>query len=268
MLYSTNNTRLNVLDVGNGSLTLVFLHYFGGSALEWQTVIGQLSDAYRCLAIDLRGHGDSDAPATGYSVETMADDVVDLLDTLDVQDFVLVGHSLSSKVAFALASRQPIGLQSLILLSPSPPKPEPIPDADREEMLETHGLRSAAEQTFAKITVRPLSEMAKEQIIADNLRTSEAAWKAWLTFGSKEDISAQISGINVPVSILVGTEDKALAPDVQPTLTLPYLKNATFETIDNAGHLLPWEAPDDVAAFIRKKLARLQLMPKSSQKNP
>ncbi|GAB4041769.1 alpha/beta fold hydrolase [Spirosoma jeollabukense] len=259
MLYFANMTRLNVLDTGHGSLTLVFLHYFGGSALEWQTVMDQLSDTYRCLAVDLRGHGDSDAPATGYSVETMADDVVDLLDMLDVRDFVLVGHSLSSKVAFALASRQPIGLQSLVLLSPSPPKPEPIPDADRKDMLETHGQRSAAEKTFAKITVRPLSEMVREQIIADNLRTSEAAWKAWLIFGSKEDISAQMSGINVPVSILVGTEDKALPPDVQPLLTLPYLKNATFETIDNAGHLLPWEAPDDVAAFIRKKLARLYL---------
>ena len=254
MHYFVNNTRLNVLETGIGSLTLVFLHYFGGSALEWQTVMSQLSDKYRCMAVDLRGHGDSDAPATGYSVETMADDVVDLLDVLDVHDFVLIGHSLSSKVAFALASRQPIGLQSLLLLSPSPPKTEPISDEDRKDMLETHGQRSAAEKTFAKITIRPVSEKVKEQIIADNLRTSEVAWKAWLTLGSKEDISARMSDINVPVSILVGAEDKALAPGVQSTMTLPYLKNATFEMIDNAGHLLPWETPNDVVAFIQKKL--------------
>jgi pimeloyl-ACP methyl ester carboxylesterase len=252
--YFVNNTRLNVLKVGSGSLTLVFLHYFGGSALEWQAVMSQLSDTYRCLAVDLRGHGDSDAPATEYSVETMADDVVELLDTLDVHDFVLVGHSLSSKVALELASRQPVGLQSLILLAPSPPKPEPISDKDRKDMLETHGQRSAAEETLTKITARPLSEMVKEQIIADNLRTSKAAWKAWLTLGSKEDISAKMSGINVPISILVGTVDKALPPHVQPTMTLPYLKNATFETIEGAGHLLPWETPDDVVDFIRKKL--------------
>ncbi|MVM28680.1 alpha/beta fold hydrolase [Spirosoma sp. HMF4905] len=255
MHYSINNTRLNVLELGNGPLTLVFLHYFGGSVLEWQAVMSQLAGQYRCLAIDLRGHGDSEAPATGYSVYNMADDVLEVLKTMDVQDFVVVGHSMGGKVALALASQQPAGLQSLILLSPSPPVPEPISDADRTEMLDNHGQRDAAEQTFAKITARPLSKEVKEQIIADNLRTADVAWKSWLLLGSKEDISGQMSKIGSPVAILVGTADKAILPDVQSTMTLPYLKTATLDTVDNAGHLLPWETPDDVVAFIQRKIA-------------
>lgn len=254
MLYSANNTQLNVLELGNGPLTLVFLHYFGGSALEWQTVMNELAGQYRCLAVDLRGHGDSEAPDMGYSVATMADDVAELLKELSVQNFVLVGHSMSGKVALELASRQPAGIQSLVLVSPSPPKPEPISDADRKDMLDTHGQHSAAQKTLAKITARPLSEMAKEQIVADNLRTSKVAWDAWLTLGSKEDITDCMASVKVPVAIVAGTADKAIAPNVQHELTLPYLPNATFATIDAAGHLLPWETPAELIAFIQQNV--------------
>lgn len=127
MKHRINGLSLNVLESGSGSLTLIFLHYFGGSALEWQAVMSQLSGQYRCLAIDLRGHGDSDAPATGYSVDTMADDVLAVIDLLHVQEFSLVGHSMSGKVALAVAARRPAGLRSLVLVSPSPPCRNPSP---------------------------------------------------------------------------------------------------------------------------------------------
>lgn len=254
MKYEVNSTQLHVIEQGRGVLTLVFLHYFGGSAQEWHSVMNQLSDEYRCLAVDLRGHGDSDAPLTGYAVDDMADDVTGLLPTLDVEDFVLVGHSMSGKVALALASRQPVGLQSLLLVSPSPPVPEPIPTDERQKLLAGYGQPLAAKQMLKNTTSIPVSEAIREQIIADDLGTAKPAWDAWLLQGSKEDISARMSLINVPVRIIVGSEDRALPPDVQTTMTLPYLTDVTLELIDKAGHLLPWEVPDELAKFIRKNL--------------
>jgi pimeloyl-ACP methyl ester carboxylesterase len=255
MLISLNNINLNILEEGSGPLTLLFLHYFGGSALEWQGVMSQLSGQYHCIAIDLRGHGNSCAPETGYSVDDMADDVDALLRLKSVQQFVLIGHSMSGKAALALAARQPVGLHSLILLSPSPPVPEPIPNKDRQDMLTTHGQRSAAEQMVDKITNKPVSTSDKEQIIADNLRTSKSAWDAWLREGSKENISNRMATIAVPIYIVVGSEDRALPPDVQPRMVLPYLKNVTLQLMEGAGHLLPWEVPDELTKFIQKKLA-------------
>ena len=254
MKYSANNTHLNILEQGSGPLTLVFMHYFGGSVQEWPVVMSQLSAQYRCIAIDLRGHGDSDAPTTDYAVDDMADDVADLLRIRNVENFVLLGHSMSGKVALALASRQPAGLQSLLLVSPSPPVPEPIPDDERQKLLTQHGQESAAEQMLKNITMVPVSKTVQEQIIADDLRTAESAWNAWLSKGSKEDISARMKSINVPVAIIVGSEDRALPPDVQTQMTLPYLMGATLEIVDGAGHLLPWEVPSDIAKFIRKNL--------------
>ncbi len=255
MRIPVNNIQLNVIERGSGPLTLVLLHYFGGSALEWQAVIAKLSDHHRCLAIDLRGHGDSDAPETGYSVDDMADDVAAVLRETSVGDFALVGHSMSGKVAMALAARQPSGLQSLLLLSPSPPLPEPIPDNDRQEMLQTYGQREAAEDTFKQITEKPLSEAVHQQIVADNLRTANVAWDAWLLEGSKENIADRMPRITVPVHLLVGTNDRAVKPGVSETMTMPYLPTATFETVAGAGHLLPWETPDAVVDFTQKKIA-------------
>ena len=254
MRYEANHIQLNVLEQGNGPLTLVFLHYFGGSALEWQNVMNQLSGQYRCLAIDLRGHGDSDAPETGYTIADMANDVANLLRIRNAQDFVLVGHSMSGKVALMLASRQPAGLQSLLLVSPSPPVPEPIPDDERQKLLNGYGNRLAAEQTLKNITASSVSQTVHEQIIADDLRTARPAWDAWLLDGSKEDISARMKTISVPVRIIVGSNDRALPPDVQPRLVMPYLNGATLSIVDGAGHLLPWEVPGDVVKFILKNL--------------
>lgn len=260
MKYAINGTQLHVLEQGSGTTTLVFLHYFGGSALEWQEVMNHLSDTYRCLAIDLRGCGDSAAPESGYSVDDMADDIADLLVVLDIQDFVLVGHSMSGKVALALAvgtpdRPQPTGFQSLLLVSPSPPVPEPIPDDERKKLLQGYGQRSVAEQTLKNITAAHVSKPIQEQIILDDLRTSKPAWDAWLLTGSKENISERMASLTVPVHIIVGTEDQALPPDVQERLVVPYLRNVTLDTIKGVGHLIPWEAPDALVDFILKKIS-------------
>ncbi|GAB3546661.1 alpha/beta fold hydrolase [Spirosoma fluminis] len=260
MTTTINGIPLNVLESGSGPVTLVFLHYFGGSALEWQFVTANLSGNYRCLAVDLRGFGDSQpvggfSTHTTFSVDDMADDVVALIRQSNVTQYVLVGHSMSGKVALALAARQPAGLLSLVLVSPSPPVPEPIPDDERQKLIVTYGQRPGAEETLKNITEVDISNDVREQIIADDLRTAKPAWMAWLTAGSLEDISERMAGINVPVHIIVGSDDRALSPDVQNELVLPYIKKATVTTVPKAGHLLPWEIPDKLAAFITKKIS-------------
>lgn len=258
-----NGIPLHILESGSGPLTLVFLHYFGGSALEWCVSMDNLSDRYHCVAIDLRGFGDSTppdgfSPETTFSVDDMADDVTAIIDRYVTGNYVVVGHSMSGKVALALAAgspdrRPPVGLQSLVLVSPSPPVPEPIPDNERQKLVTSYGQRAAAGQRLKNITVVSVSKAVQTQIIADDLRSAEPAWMAWLTAGSREDISARMAGIHIPVHIIVGSMDRALPAEVQERLVLPYLKRATVEIISGAGHLLPWETPLELAALIAKK---------------
>ena len=238
--------------------SLVFLHYWAGSGREWHALATDLGVDCHCLTPDLGGFGDAPPPAGGYSVEAYASEVEALISRQQLSEYVLVGHSMGGKIALAVAARQPAGLRGLALLSPSPPTPEPMTEQDRQQSLRSYGDPDAAEKTFDKITARPLSEELQQQVIADNLRTSKAAWDAWLLQGSKEDICARMPRVQVPVCLIAGTADAVLSPQVHQRELLPCLPTSTtLHLIEGAGHLLPLEAPGEVAQQLRQFMAEL-----------
>src|SRR5476649_734535 len=134
MKVTSNGIQIHVKDHGNGTLPIVFLHYWGGSSRTWDDVIAALPAEYRTIAPDLRGWGDSDAPATGYALADFANDAQQMIDALDLQQYVLVGHSMGGKIAQLLASRRPRGLAGLVLVAPSPPVPLQLPPEVRVAM--------------------------------------------------------------------------------------------------------------------------------------
>ena len=71
MKISSYGIQLNVNDTGAGDIALISQHHWGGSSLTWKEVVVRLRDRFRCVAIDARGAGDSDAPAAGYTPKTM-----------------------------------------------------------------------------------------------------------------------------------------------------------------------------------------------------
>ena len=251
---TANGATFFVQQSGEGDPTLVFLHYFGGSSRSWREVIELLPSTCSCIAPDLRGFGDSEATPEGYSVSESADDVLALLQVLEVRDFVLIGHSMGGKIALEIASRQPKGLRSLVLLAPSTPTPEPIPDAERARMRAGWGQPDSARETIRGASDPPLEPEVFDRADEDGLRSSRAAWLAWLDAGSREDITPRMSRIQVPVSILAGECDGALGPQVLERELVARLANARLEVAPGCGHLLPLEAPRVVADFITQSI--------------
>ncbi|MVN76627.1 alpha/beta fold hydrolase [Hymenobacter sp. HMF4947] len=227
-------------------LTYLALHYWAGSGREFENLRPLLPPGARLLAPDLPGFGAQAAPAGfDYSVKSYTDWVEEYSTSQQLTDYVVIGHSMGGKFALALAARRPAGLRSLLLLSPSPPTPEPISEPDRAASLAAYGQPAEAEHTFSKITNIPLPAAWHEQVVADNLRTSQAAWDAWLQAGSREDISALMPHINVPCRLLVGENDRAIPLEAQRRQTLPLLPQGTaLVAVPGAGHLLPLEAPE------------------------
>ncbi len=257
MKLKINGTILNVLEAGveNYNKTrpsLVFLHYFGGSSGTWTEVIERLAKDYHCVAPDLRGFGASDALPENFAVKDSAADVSDLISTLGIENFVLTGHSMGGKIALAYAAGKPENLQSLILLAPSPPTPEPMPERERTSLLETRGSRRAAEDTIREITFQSLSAKVFERTVNDTLRASEAAWKAWLETGSREDVSALIGNIAIPVLVAAGADDALITPKLLEREIVRRVKNARLVVVAEAKHLLPLEAPEIIADLIRE----------------
>ena len=257
MRFKINDTILNVFEAGAENYnksrpSLVFLHYFGGSSKAWTEVIEKLAGDFHCVAPDLRGFGESNASPGNYAVNDYADDVADLISTLTLENYILIGHSMGGKIALAFAARNPEGLQSLILLAPSPPTPEPIPETERETLLNAHGNRCAATETICRAAGGKLPSAVFERAINDNLRSSPAAWKAWLNSGSREDISSAIGRINVPVLVAAGEKDEAMTPPLLRREVVRRIEKAKLVIIPKVKHLLPLEVPARVANLIRE----------------
>jgi len=109
--------RIHVRDEGSGGLPVVFLHSYAGNADHWSNQIDHLKSTRRVIAIDLRGHGQSDPPASGhYDVDSLAADVSAAVDALHLQRFVLVGHSMGGSAAIAYAAAHPEHVAGLVLV--------------------------------------------------------------------------------------------------------------------------------------------------------
>ncbi|MEW5869609.1 MAG: alpha/beta fold hydrolase [Chloroflexota bacterium] len=114
--------RLSVIDVAPDypQRTMLFVHGFGGQATQWQYQLRKFSDANRVIAIDLRGHGRSDKPRSGYTMADILEDLVSALDRLGVSEpVVLAGHSFGGAVVAEFAAAYPERVSHLILIATS-----------------------------------------------------------------------------------------------------------------------------------------------------
>lgn len=268
MHIQVNTTSLHVCECyGTGwqsRPTLILLHYFGGSGRSWDPVTDLLAtQGWACLAPDLRGFGDSPAPGKDpvfYAVDAMADDIYELAAKLGLPSYIVVGHSMGGKVALALAAKQPAGLVGVALLAPSPPSPEPMEAAERSRLLDGYGDPEAAKKTLGKITAHPLPKKLFDTAVADGLRASAPAWRAWLERGSREDISSRLAGVEVPIGIAVGWEDKSITGCLVEREIRGRLNRAatSLDFLRDVGHLLPLEAPEATVAFLTGAFASFQ----------
>lgn len=104
-------------DAGKGGIPVVFLHSYGGSTLQWKEQLEYTRRDRRAIAIDLRGHGQSDAPANlDYSVNSQVADIAAVVDSLGLDKFVLVGHSMGGATAIAYAGMHPDRVAGLVMV--------------------------------------------------------------------------------------------------------------------------------------------------------
>src|ERR1700723_931055 len=94
MIETRDGTRIHFRDWGAGR-PIVFVAPWGLCSDWWDIPVISFSErGWRCVAFDRRGHGRSDDPCRGYDFNTLADDIASVMDALDLQDVVLVGHSM------------------------------------------------------------------------------------------------------------------------------------------------------------------------------
>ena len=123
------DVRLFYTDDGagdGGGVPLLLVHGFGADSHDWVFHIPELAARHRVIAPDLRGHGHSSAPETGYRPQDLAGDLVRLLDRLGVERVTAIGHSLGASVVSALAVEHPGRVRALVCVDPGYGQPPEV----------------------------------------------------------------------------------------------------------------------------------------------
>jgi pimeloyl-ACP methyl ester carboxylesterase len=116
-----NGVRIHYQQVGEGP-DLVMVHGLTGNLAVWHLrIVSELSERFRILTYDLRGHGLSDAPPTGYSPDAMAGDLLELLDALEIEQPLIAGHSYGADIALYHALNHPERVREVIAIEAALP---------------------------------------------------------------------------------------------------------------------------------------------------
>lgn len=111
--------RLSVVDAGprDAEHTILFLHGFGGHALQWEKQLAAYAEKYRVVAPDLRGHGLSDHPDSEYTMREHVSDLERIVEQLNFpRQFIVIGHSFGGAIAASFTVKNPVRVEKLILI--------------------------------------------------------------------------------------------------------------------------------------------------------
>ena len=106
-IRTSDGTRIAYHEVGAGEPAIVFVHGIYGNRMGFGFQEEYFSPDHRCVAVDLRGNGDSDKPDEVYSMAGYADDVAEVIRCLGLGRSILVGHSMGGQVVISVAARHP-----------------------------------------------------------------------------------------------------------------------------------------------------------------
>lgn len=242
-------------DTGSGDPPLVFLHPWSGDRSFFAAQVEHFAGSHRCVAIDLKGHGGSDAPAEGYAMTELADDVAWLCGEVGVSKAVVIGHSMGGIVAVHFAASHPDEVGGVVILD-SPLLPPPAFAELVPPLLE--GMRSPA---FRDITRQFQGQFAgfqgeerRREELLDTLCAGEQHVKvATLDHVFGDDNEAAVRGCTAPV-LYVGS---GLGFADLDRLRAAAGGGFTDTTVSGSGHFIQLEVPDQVNAAIAGFVADL-----------
>lgn len=235
---------------GNGKLKIILLHGWGGSASYWRDLISQLNlEGLQVIAPSYRGHGDSDKPSAGYTLEQFANDVLAVADAEGARRFVLVGFSMSGKFAQYIAVVHPERVLGLVLIAPVPASEFPVPPEMAKAWCDTQQDRVVAFGTIlAPFTKVPVKRELTELFLDDFAKAARIGLEKTLSMCGLSFVE-QAENIRVPILVIAGSYDPLLAPDMLKSTILAKIAGARIVTLP-CGHEIPQEMPEQTAALL------------------
>jgi pimeloyl-ACP methyl ester carboxylesterase len=245
-METKDGTRLFVRDWGQGRPVL-FVHAWALHADQWDYQVAPMLDrGLRCVVYDKRGHHRSDQPGQGYDFDTLADDLAAVIETLDLHDVTLVGHSMGCSEIVRYLTRHGNGRVSRIVLL-APTTPFILKTADNPEGLDGQifeGVRALWRTDFPKW-------------VADNgppfvVPETSPEMRAWIAGMMSltplpvliecnramvaTDFRAELKKIAVPTLLIHGDRDASAPLPLTGQRTAALIPGVAFKVYEGAPH--------------------------------
>jgi len=263
-----DNLSLNYLYWGNpDAVPIVLLHGLCGNAHYWDLFTGNVASEYRLIAVDQRGHGDSDW-AESYGPRDYVLDLETFVDSLKLSGFVLIGHSMGGINAIIYAARHPEQVSALVIVDIGPEiAAAGVERMERERSGEPEAFGSEEE---AISYMRKLEPRQSEDFIRYQMKYAlKRDEKGRLTFKYDKKLRGtelrsptwlweQVTQIICPALLIHGAESDMLAAEVAQAMGGSLAFGSVID-VEGAGHSVPGDNPEAFEAAVRDFLRSIEL---------
>ena len=254
-MTTTEGVKIAYRVAGTGRRTIVLIHGWMVSGAVYDALVERLDlTAVRLVIPDLRGAGESDKPASGYTIECYARDVIALMREFSDPSFVLVGHSMGGAIAQYIAATAPEWIAGLVLLCPVPASGIPFP-ADAAALFRGASDR-ASKATILGMACTNLSEADRDRLLDAGASIPAACLAEGFDAWAGADFAAELKEVRAR-TLVVATDDPFLPPAFLREAVVGRIGGARLAVIHGAGHYVQVERPDETAAVIEAFLAGL-----------
>lgn len=253
---------LQVADSGpRNAPPMVLIHGFTCAMDWWDRILPRLERRHRVVRVDLLGHGGSEMPASGYSIENQADLIAGALARLGVRDATVVGHSLGGTVSVALAERSPRLVDRLVIV-------------DSEATHEAGDLGLLARLTFTPVLGPALWRVKTDLTVREGLEVGfapgfdvpdafvddverltysayEEAGKESQDYSEEKGLAERVAETGKPLLVIMGAEEQIIDdPAAALAAYRAAVPGAKTELMPGVGHSPIVEAPTATATLI------------------
>lgn len=244
-----DGVKLGYEESGSGDPPLLLVHGWSGNRWFMHEQAAHFAADHRVVNVDLRGHGESDAPEQEYTIDGFADDLAWMIGELGLDHPIVVGHSLGGTIVVQLAASRGNLLGGIVLLDPTAIEPAPEGaeafagffgrlqsdlNATRMALLDRFFL--PGHDASVREAVQEQSKLAPDHVVLNSL-VNRQQW----------DRKTAAQQVTVP------TLHIASEPGANQASTISrVIEHAVNKKIDDAGHLFQLEVPDQVNAMIEE----------------
>lgn len=252
-LTTYKNSKIHYTDSGKGR-AVIFLHGFLENSKMWNALVPELIQKNRVICIDLLGHGQTECLSYVHTMEDMADVVHHVVQELDLEEVILVGHSMGGYVALAFAELYPEMMKGLILVNSTAKEDSPERKANRDRAIlavkQNHkaAISMSISNLFSEENRDRLSqeiEWARNEALQTSLQGIVAAQEGMKTRSDREML---LHTTSYPKTIILGKKDPVLNYEDNKT----QVTNTNTELITfNDGHMSHFENKEELLLVLQ-----------------